>query len=83
VHGFDDLGVVDALQIDARDAEVAVAELALNDDQRDAFACQLHRVRVAELVRRKATPNAGFDRGVAQVGAGGGVWISGARASAR
>jgi hypothetical protein len=35
---FDDLGVVDALQGDGRDAEVAVPELALNGDQRDTFA---------------------------------------------
>src|SRR5919204_5089529 len=32
VDGVDDLGVVDALQIGRRDAEVAVAELALDDD---------------------------------------------------
>jgi len=31
VDGFDDLGVVDALQGGGRDAEVAVAELALDD----------------------------------------------------
>jgi hypothetical protein len=34
VDGVEDLGVVDLLEMDARDAEVAVAELALNDDQR-------------------------------------------------
>jgi hypothetical protein len=38
VDGFDDLGVIDPLQVDGGDAEVAVAELALDDDQRDAFA---------------------------------------------
>jgi hypothetical protein len=38
MHGFDDLATVDALQIDGSDAEVAVAELALDNDQRNAFA---------------------------------------------
>jgi hypothetical protein len=32
MHGLDDLGIVDALQVDRRDAEVAMAELALDDD---------------------------------------------------
>jgi hypothetical protein len=41
VDRLDDLGVVDALEVDAGDAEVAVAELALDDDQRNAFARQL------------------------------------------
>jgi hypothetical protein len=31
VKAVDDLGVVDALEIDERDADVAVAELALDD----------------------------------------------------
>jgi hypothetical protein len=38
LHGFDDLGVVDALQVDGGDAEVAVAELAVDDYERNAFA---------------------------------------------
>ena len=57
MDGVDDLGVVDALEVDGGDAEVAVAELALNDDERHAFARQLNGVRVAELVRREATAN--------------------------
>ena len=52
MDGFDDLGVVDALEVDGGDAEVAVAELALDDDQRHTFASHLAGVRVAELVRR-------------------------------
>ena len=63
VDGVDDLGVVDALEIDRGDAEVAVAELALDDDQRHALARQLDGVRVAQLVRRKAPPDTGRDRG--------------------
>jgi hypothetical protein len=36
VDGADDLAAVDALQIDAGDPKVGVAELALDHDQRDA-----------------------------------------------
>lgn len=57
MHGLDDLAAVDALQVDGGDAEVAVAELALDDDQRHAFAGHLDRVGVAKLVRREAAPN--------------------------
>jgi hypothetical protein len=39
--GFDDLAVVDALQVDRRDTEVRVAELTLHDFQGHAFACHL------------------------------------------
>jgi hypothetical protein len=51
VNGFDDLGVVDALEIDGSDAEVAVAELALDDHQRDSFVREFDGVRVPQLVR--------------------------------
>jgi hypothetical protein len=50
VDGFDDLGVVDSLQVDGGDAQVAVAELPLDDDQRDALARHLDGVGVAELM---------------------------------
>src|SRR3954469_21278900 len=36
-NGVDDLGVVDALEVDRPDAEVGVGELALNDVEWDAF----------------------------------------------
>ena len=36
VDGIDDLRVVDALQVDRRDAQIAVPELALDDDERHA-----------------------------------------------
>src|SRR3990170_1404456 len=68
VDGVDDLGVVDALQIDRGDAEVGVAELALDDDQRHALAGHLDGVRVAQLVRRKAPPYAGLARDASQLG---------------
>ena len=51
MDGVDDLGVVDASEVDRRgDAEVAVAELALDDDQWDALVGHLDRVGVAELM---------------------------------
>src|SRR5688500_6772112 len=52
VDGVNDLAAVDALQVDAGDAEVAVPELALDNDQRHALASALDRVGVAQLVRR-------------------------------
>ena len=47
-------------------------ELALNDDQRHALAGHLDGVRVAQLVRRKASPHTGLAGDAAQLGAGGG-----------
>jgi hypothetical protein len=58
MDGLDDLGVVDALEIDRGDAEVAVAELALNDDERHSLVRHLDGVAVAELVGREAPANA-------------------------
>ena len=60
VDGVDDLGAVDALQVDGCDAEVCVTELALDDRERDAFAGHLDGVGVAELVRGKAPTYAGM-----------------------
>jgi hypothetical protein len=37
VDGLDDLRVVDALQVDRGDPEVAVTELSLDDDERHAL----------------------------------------------
>jgi hypothetical protein len=65
VDGVDDLGAVDALEVDRGDAEVGVSELALDDDQRDTFARHLDGVGVAELVRSESSPDAGERRGVA------------------
>ena len=50
----DDLLGVDASQVDRGHPQVAVAELALDDVERHAFAGQLDRVRVTELVRGEA-----------------------------
>lgn len=51
VDGVEDLRVVDALQLDRRGPQVAVAKLALDDDQRHTFAGDLDRV-VCHLMRR-------------------------------
>src|SRR5215212_3616153 len=72
VDGVDDLGVVDALEVNGGDAEVGVAELALDDDQRNALAGHLGGVRVAQLVWRKPSPHAGLAGDAAQLSAGGG-----------
>jgi hypothetical protein len=66
MDGLDDFRVVDALQVDRRDAEVGVAELALDDDQRDAFARQLDGMGVPQLVGREAPPDPGVDGGRAE-----------------
>ena len=49
---------VDPLQVDRRGAEVGVPELALDDVERDALAGEFERVRVAQLERREAAPDA-------------------------
>jgi hypothetical protein len=48
-----------------------VAELALNDDQRHAFASHFDGVRVQELVRREAPAHTGCYGRPAQVGSRG------------
>jgi hypothetical protein len=58
VDGVDDLGAVDPLQVNGRDAEVGVPELALNDDQWHALMRHLDRVRVTELMRCEPTAHA-------------------------
>jgi hypothetical protein len=58
---------VDALRVDRGDPEVGVPELALDDDQRDAFPSHLDGVGVAKPVRRQPSPHARPGGGVAQV----------------
>jgi hypothetical protein len=67
VDGVDDFGVVDALQIDARDPEVGVPELALDDDQRHPLVGHLHGVGVAELMGRQPAAHPGPGAGAAQL----------------
>src|SRR5215207_2858587 len=69
VHGLDDLAAVDALEVDGGDAQVAVSELALDDDQRYAFTSHLDGVGVPELVWGEATPYSCRGGGASQLGA--------------
>jgi hypothetical protein len=57
------------LEVDRRRAEVGVAELALDDVERDALAGELQRVRVAQLVRREPTPDPSLSGEPAELGA--------------
>jgi hypothetical protein len=50
VDRVDDLARIDSLEINRRDPEVRMPELALDDRQRDPFVSHLDRVRVPELV---------------------------------
>jgi hypothetical protein len=61
MDGADHLGVVDSLQIHGCDAEVGVAELALDDVQRHAFTSHLDSMGVTELVRSETAPHAGVE----------------------
>ena len=62
MNGFDDFARVDALEVDRGHAEIEVAELTLDDVERDALAGELDRVRVAQLVRRESPAHARADR---------------------
>ena len=62
--------MVDASEVDRGNPEVAVTELALDHDQRDAFARHLDGVGVPELVRREAAPHSCRGGGAPQLGAG-------------
>ena len=48
-------------------------QLALNHDQRHAFAGELHGVGVPQLVRREASPDTGRDGRPARLGSRGGI----------
>ena len=57
MDGADDFAAVDALQLDAGDAEVGAPELALDHDERNALVGHLDRVCVPLLMRRETTPH--------------------------
>jgi len=48
-------------------------ELALDDDERNAFVCHFNRVRVTELVRSESSPDARCFGGSTHLLAGGGL----------
>jgi hypothetical protein len=68
VHGVDDLGVVDALQVDRGDAEVGVSELPLDDVRGTPSRASRRRARGAVGVARSAVARP-LARGVPQLGA--------------
>jgi hypothetical protein len=67
---FDDSALSMPLQIDRGDPEVAVSELALDDDQRHALTGHLDRVGVAQLMRSEAPADASSSSGAPQLGPG-------------
>jgi hypothetical protein len=54
----DDLGVVDPLEIDAGDPQIAMAELPLDSHQRHALVRELDSVRMPQLMRREPPADA-------------------------
>jgi hypothetical protein len=72
VDGVDDLGVVDALQIDRRDAEVRVRELSLDNRERHAFSRHLNGVGVTHLVWSEPSAHTGERRDPAKLFSRGG-----------
>jgi hypothetical protein len=67
VDGADDLAAVDALQVDAGDAEVGVPQLPLDHHERSAFVSHFNRVGVPQLVRREPTSHARSPGGMVQL----------------
>ena len=68
--GGDDLGVVDALEIDGGDPEVGTPQLALADVERDALVREFDGVGVAQLVRCEPPPHAGLGGDASELGPG-------------
>ena len=73
VDGGDDLGVVDPLEIDRGDAEVAVAELALDDHERHAFASHFDGECMPQLVWSEPPADPRCDGCTPQPASGGGA----------
>jgi hypothetical protein len=69
VHGRDDLVDVDSLQVDACRAEVGMAELALDDVQRNTLAGELDGVRMTQLVGSEASADTCLGCMAAKLGA--------------
>ena len=64
---LDDLGTVDALEVDRRYPQVRVPKLSLDHNERNALMRHLDSVRVPELVQREAATDAASRRGVVQL----------------
>jgi hypothetical protein len=72
VDGVDDLGIVDPLEVDRGDAEVAVAELALDDHEWHAFASHFDGVGVPQLMWSEPSTDTCCDGHAPQLRSGGG-----------
>jgi hypothetical protein len=72
MDGVDDLGAINSLQVNAGDPEIAMRELPLDHDQRDAFVRHLDSVRMPQLMRRHPAANPGVGGGPLELFAGGG-----------
>jgi hypothetical protein len=57
VDGADDFAAVDALEVDAGDAEVGMPELSLDHDQWHSLVRHFDCMCVPQLVRREASAN--------------------------
>jgi len=64
---------VDPLQVDRGGAEVGAAQLSLDDVQRHALSGELNRVRVTQLMRCEAPPDARAGCEPAELAAHGGA----------
>jgi hypothetical protein len=62
MDGVEDFGVVDALEVEGGDPEVAVAELALDEDEGDASVGHLDGVSVPELGPGPSAPARQLER---------------------
>jgi hypothetical protein len=61
------------LEVDRGDAEIAVAELALDDHERHILTSHFDGVRVPQLMRSEPSADTRSDGGAPQVGSGGGA----------
>ena len=68
MDGLNDLSVVDALEIDGGDPEIAVAKLALDDDERYAFASHFDGVGVPQLMWSEPSADTCCDGRAPQLG---------------
>jgi len=73
MDGLDDLGVVDALEVDRGDAEVMLPSWRWVTISGTPFARHFDGMRVSKLVRSETPPDARRDGGPAQVRARGGT----------
>jgi hypothetical protein len=62
MDGVDDLRAVDPLEVDAGHPQIAMPELALDNDQWDALVCELDSVGMPELMFAPTSAQASLGR---------------------